>query len=192
MSYKLDLRIQNIVATVTLDQDIDIYTLEKTLPDTEYEPEQFPGLVYKLENPKTTLLIFRTGKVVIAGAKNIDDVIDATKKLVKLLKQTDIELPQKPNIQIQNIVATSNLHANVYLEKAASLLENTMYEPEQFPGLIYKLNEPNAVLLIFSSGKVVIAGVRREEDIIVALNKVYDTLLRNDCIRKEEESLTSE
>jgi transcription initiation factor TFIID TATA-box-binding protein len=94
----------------------------------------------------------------------------------------------KPRIQIQNIVASANLGMEVLLEKAAYLLENTMYEPEQFPGLIYRLVDPKVVLLIFSSGKMVITGAKSEEEVEKAVNHTYKTLLDLNCLKKIERS----
>uniref|UniRef100_A0A7C4D2D6 TATA-box-binding protein n=1 Tax=Thermofilum pendens TaxID=2269 RepID=A0A7C4D2D6_THEPE len=130
----------------------------------------------RLTRPKTATLIFSSGKMVCTGAKSEAEVYKAVKSIVKLLKQYGIDIRNEPIIEIQNIVASANLRASVDLEKAAFMLENAMYEPEQFPGLIYRMREPKVVLLIFSSGKVVCTGAKKEEEVREAVMKVYNTL----------------
>ena len=114
--------------------------------------------------------------MVCTGAKSEAEVYKAVKNIVKLLKQYGIDIRNEPIIEIQNIVASANLRAGVDLEKAAFMLENSMYEPEQFPGLIYRMREPKVVLLIFSSGKVVCTGAKKEEEVREAVMKLYKTL----------------
>jgi len=114
--------------------------------------------------------------MVCTGAKSEAEVHKAVRSIIRLLKQHGIDIRNEPIIEIQNIVASANLRAGVDLEKAAFLLENAMYEPEQFPGLIYRMREPKVVLLIFSSGKVVCTGAKREEEVREAVMKVYQML----------------
>ena len=130
----------------------------------------------RLQKPKTATLIFSSGKMVCTGAKSESEVYRAVKNLIKLLKKHRIQIREEPEIKIQNIVASANLRAEVDLEKAAFLLENSMYEPEQFPGLIYRMEEPRVVLLIFSSGKCVCTGAKKEKEVEVAVNKIYSRL----------------
>ena len=150
--------------------------IAERVPNAEYSPEQFPGLVLRLQRPKTATLIFSSGKMVCTGAKSEDEVYRAVKTIIRILRNYGIEVEGEPIIEIQNIVASANLKALVDLERAAYLLENSMYEPEQFPGLIYRMDNPKVVLLIFSSGKVVCTGARREEEVRDAVNKLYNRL----------------
>ena len=146
------------------------------MPTVEYNPDQFPGLIFRLDSPKVTALIFKSGKMVITGAKSTEELIKAVKKIVRTLYKKGIIITSRPKIQIQNIVASANLYREVNLEKAAFLLENNMYEPEQFPGLIYRMSEPQVVLLIFSSGKMVITGAKSEDEVEEAVRKIYKKL----------------
>jgi transcription initiation factor TFIID TATA-box-binding protein len=175
--------IENIVATVSLDQTLDLRLIERSILTVEYNPEQFPGLVYRLDQPKVTALIFKSGKMVVTGAKSTKDLIEAVKKIVRNLKKHGIPIYGRPKVQIQNIVASANLNVCVDLERAALTLENSMYEPEQFPGLIHRMDEPRVVLLIFSSGKMVITGAKREEEVYEAVNKIYEKLKKLRAIR---------
>lgn len=169
-------RIENVVASVTLNQKLNLEKIAERVPNAEYSPEQFPGLVLRIQKPKTATLIFSSGKMVCTGAKSEKEVHKAVHAIISLLRSYGINVKGEPIIEIQNIVASANLKALVDLEKAAYLLENSMYEPEQFPGLIYRMDIPKVVLLIFSSGKVVCTGARKEEEVKEAINKLYDKL----------------
>ncbi|MCE4602635.1 MAG: TATA-box-binding protein [Desulfurococcales archaeon] len=175
-------KIENIVATVILDHPLDLNLIETRIPDVDYNPDQFPGLVYRLQKPKVTALIFKSGKMVITGSKSVKELVVSVKKILRTLMEHGIEIRGRPQIQIQNIVASANLHVYIDLEKAAFILERSMYEPEQFPGLIYRMDKPRVVLLIFSSGKMVITGAKREEEVADAVHTIYKTLKDNSCI----------
>jgi transcription initiation factor TFIID TATA-box-binding protein len=177
-----EVQIENIVATVILEHPLDLSLIEIKLPEVDYNPDQFPGLVYRLEQPKITALIFKSGKMVVTGAKSVNQLVFAVKKILKTLINKGIPIQGKPQIQIQNIVASANLGAIIDLERAALALPGSMYEPEQFPGLIYRMEKPVVVLLIFSSGKMVITGAKREEEVVKAVNSIYERLKENNCI----------
>ena len=169
-------RIENVVASVVMKQKFDLDAITGNVPGVEYSPEKFPGLVYRISKPRTATLIFSTGKMVCTGAKSEKEVHNAVKKIIKNLKDRNIVIIGTPEITIQNIVASANLNAEVNLEKAAFLLENVMYEPEQFPGLIYRMDPPKVVLLIFSSGKMVCTGAKHEDEVKIAVEKIYQKL----------------
>jgi len=182
ISREPEVQIENIVATVILEHPLDLSLIETKLPEVDYNPDQFPGLVYRLEQPKITALIFKSGKMVVTGAKSVNQLVFAVKKILKTLINKGIPIQGKPQIQIQNIVASANLGAIIDLERAALALPGSMYEPEQFPGLIYRMEKPVVVLLIFSSGKMVITGAKREEEVVKAVNSIYERLKENNCI----------
>lgn len=169
-------RIENVVATVNLGVELNLEELAEKLPAAEYNPEQFPGLILRHQRPKISALIFRTGKMVCTGAKSEEELKRAVKALVRLLNEYGIEIKHPPEIQIQNIVASGNLKAEVDIERAALMLEHSMYEPEQFPGLIYRMSDPKVVLLIFSSGKIVCTGAKKEMQVQEAITKIYKLL----------------
>jgi transcription initiation factor TFIID TATA-box-binding protein len=178
----LDLRIENVVATASLDQKIDLLAIMKVFVNVEYNPKKFPGLVFRLKRPKTTTLIFSTGKMVCTGAKSEKMARSAVKKVVRELKKSGIIILSTPKIEIQNIVATANLHGKVDLEAAADIMENVMYEPEQFPGLIYRMADPKVVILVFASGKLVCTGAKSAEMVDVAVVKLHGILEDYDLI----------
>jgi transcription initiation factor TFIID TATA-box-binding protein len=165
--------IENVVASATLNQKVDLNAVVKGYPGVEYRPEQFPGLVFRLKRPKTATLIFSSGKMVCTGAKSEKEARRAVMKVVKELKKGGIIIISKPELKIQNIVASASLGGMIDLEKAAYTLGRTMYEPEQFPGLIYRMVEPKVVILLFASGKLVCTGAKKEEDVYVAVDQLH-------------------
>ncbi len=178
----MDISVENVVATATLDQKLDLIAIMKVFRNVEYRPKKFPGLVFRLKRPKTATLIFSTGKMVCTGAKSAKLARSAIKKVVKELKGNGIIILGKPVIVIQNIVASANLHGKIDLEMAADIMDNVMYEPEQFPGLIYRMVEPKVVILIFASGKLVCTGGKSAEMVDVAVVKLYGILKDFDLI----------
>jgi len=167
-----DVQIQNVVAVSSLNQKIDLLAIMKIFRNVEYHPKRFPGLVFRLKRPKTTTLIFRTGKMVCTGAKSEKQAQSAVKKVVRELKNAGIIILGRPEIEITNIVASANLHSKIDLEMVGKVMGNVMYEPEQFPGLIYRMSDPKVVILLFSSGKIVITGGKSEEEAQQAAEKI--------------------
>jgi transcription initiation factor TFIID TATA-box-binding protein len=170
---KAVINIENVVASATLNQKVDLNAVVKGYPGVEYRPEQFPGLVFRLKRPKTATLIFNSGKMVCTGAKSEKEARRAVMKVVKELKRGGIIIISKPELKIQNIVASAALGGLIDLEKAAFSLGKTMYEPEQFPGLIYRMEEPKVVILLFASGKLVCTGAKKEQDVYDAVEKLH-------------------
>jgi transcription initiation factor TFIID TATA-box-binding protein len=169
----LAISVENVVASVTLDQKIDLLTIMKEFRNVEYRPKQFPGLVFRLKRPKTATLIFGSGKMVCTGAKSEKMARRAVHKVVRELKNNDIIKKGEPKIVIQNIVASANLYGKIDLETAADLMYNVMYEPEQFPGLIYRMPTPKVVMLLFASGKLVCTGAKHEDMVKEAVDKLH-------------------
>ena len=178
----LEIQLQNVVATASLDQKLDLMAIMKVFRNVEYRPKKFPGLVFRLKRPKTATLLFRTGKMVCTGAKSEKLARSAIRKVVKELKNNGIIILGKPDIVIQNIVASANLQGKIDLELAADIMDNVMYEPEQFPGLIYRMGEPKVVILIFASGKLVCTGGKSAEMVDIAVTKLNDLLEEEELI----------
>ena len=174
--------IQNVVVSVTLNQKIDLNAVVKGYPGVEYRPEQFPGLVFRLKKPKTATLIFNSGKMVCTGAKSEKDARHAVMTVIKELKKGGIIILSKPELKTQNIVASASLGGRIDLEQAVIKLVKTMYEPEQFPGLVYRMDEPKVVMLLFASGKLVCTGAKKEQDVYDAVQKLHARLEEQDLI----------
>ena len=173
---KAIVNIENVVASATMSQAIDLNSVVKAFPGVEYRPEQFPGLVFRLKKPKTATLIFNSGKMVCTGAKSEGQAKKAVNRVVQELKNNGMVIVGKPSIQIQNIVASASLGGKIDLERAAYSLGRTMYEPEQFPGLIYRMDDPKVVILLFASGKLVCTGAKKEEEVYRAVNMLHEKL----------------
>ena len=171
-----NIRVVNIVVSTSLEHDIPLEKMAATLSNTEYNPEQFPGLVIRIKEPKTSALIFSSGKVVCTGARTIQKVEESIVKLIASLKKIGITITIKPIINIQNIVASGSVGFPLNLNVLAMKLENTEYEPEQFPGLVYKLDEAKATFLLFSNGKIVCTGTKSENEVYSALDMLIENL----------------
>ncbi len=172
------IKIENVVASTSLGEELDLQAIALALEGAEYEPEQFPGLIYRLKEPKTATLLFRSGKVVCTGAKSLEHVKVAINKVAKQIEKAGIKIKMEPKVEVQNIVASSDLGQEINLNAIAiSLgLERVEYEPEQFPGLVYRLTEPKVVVLLFGSGKLVCTGARVPQDVEAAVNKITEEL----------------
>jgi transcription initiation factor TFIID TATA-box-binding protein len=179
---KAIINIQNVVASGNMNQKVDLNAVVKSYPGVEYRPEQFPGLVFKLKRPKTATLIFSSGKMVCTGAKSEKESRRAIIKVVKELKKDGIIIISKPDLKVVNIVASASLGGKVDLEKAVTTLGKAMYEPEQFPGLIYRMDEPKVVILIFATGNLVCTGAKKEQDVYDAMHKLHGSLEEQNLI----------
>lgn len=172
------IKIENVVASTSLGEELDLQAIALALTGSEYEPEQFPGLIYRLKEPKTATLLFRSGKVVCTGAKSLEDVHRAIRTVAEQIEDAGIKVNTKPDVEVQNIVASSDLETEINLNAIAiSLgLEKVEYEPEQFPGLVYRIDDPKVVVLLFGSGKLVCTGARKPDDVERAVEKITEEL----------------
>jgi len=166
----------NVVASASVDQKIDLNDITKKFPETEYHPEQFPGLVFRIKSPRTATLIFRTGKMVCTGAKSEELAIKAVNIVVQKLRKGKIKIKNDAVITVQNIVSSINLGGKIHLEKAARTLPRSMYEPEQFPGIIHRMLDPKTVILLFASGKLVCTGAKKESDVYRSVHNLHSLL----------------
>jgi transcription initiation factor TFIID TATA-box-binding protein len=164
-----EINVENVVASTKLADAFDLPKIEAELEGAEYNKKKFPGLVYRVKAPRAAFLIFTSGKVVCTGSKNVEDVRAVVTNLANTLKSIGFEnINLEPEIHIQNVVASADLKTDMNLNAVALGLglENIEYEPEQFPGLIYRIKQPKVVVLIFSSGKLVITGGKSPEDCV--------------------------
>ena len=178
---KAEWKVENVVATVVLDlgtsgKKIDLNQIARKYSDCEYNPERFPGLVMRVVEPKATILIFSTGKMVVTGLRAADEAGAVVANVIKKMEQAKVNIEAEPVITIQNIVASGDLHMSIDLNEASILMENVMYEPEVFPGLIYRMQEPKTVFLIFSTGRIVCTGAKTKEIVGQAVEKLVDAV----------------
>ena len=178
---KSNLKVQNIVATASLGKPVSLTKLAVSQTNTDYNPEQFPGLVLRIAKPKSAVLVFSSGNLVCTGTKSIEQVKEVVRQVIKQLRKIKVNITDKPKITVQNIVASGSIDLKLNLNYLALALPNTEYEPEQFPGLVYKLVEPNATFLLFSNGKLVCTGTKNKKQLdesMVQLNAHIKDVLK--------------
>jgi transcription initiation factor TFIID TATA-box-binding protein len=185
---KREVCIQNVVASAAFNHLVDLDAIVKAFPHVEYRPEVFPGLAFRLKKPKTCTLIFHSGRMVCTGAKSAREARRAIMKVARELRAAGIIITGKPEITIQNIVASGSLGGSVDLEglcERARVGGALMYEPEQFPGAMYRMDSPKVVFLIFSGGKIVCVGAKREEEIYEGVENLRRRLEEMEVLYEE-------
>lgn len=175
---KLLIRIQNIASTANLGVRLDLKKIALKCRNTEFNPRRFGAVIMRLREPRATALIFSSGKMVVTGVKSTHNATLAAKKFAYIVERVGFQPSDIIDFKVQNIVGTADcgfpirLEGLVYAHSAFA-----SYEPELFPGLIYRLVSPRVVFLIFVSGKVVITGAKKESDLSTALTKIYPVLV---------------
>ncbi len=177
----VSLRIENVVASVKIGDFIDLKKLLEKYQDIE-KKENFPGLVVKIKNPKATILIFSSGKMVTTGIRLIKHVPIVVEKVVTKIKNAGIEITMEPEVKIENIVVRGDFHQSINLDMTSLVLNSAIYEPEVFPGLIYKVVNPKVCFLIFSSGRIICTGANNEDVIRASVKKLALDLKKNDVL----------
>ena len=172
------IQVENVVASSDIGQELDLETLSADLGGTDYDPDNYPRLIYRMHDPKAAALIFRSGKIICTGANSVDDVRTALKHVFDELRELGLDVVASPAIEIQNIVSSGDLDHTLNLRAIAIGLglESVEYEPEQFPGLVYRVDDPDVVALLFGSGKLVITGGSKVTDAEDALIKIEEQL----------------
>ena len=170
--------VENIVVSANFYERVPLEELLEVSENVEYEPEQFPGAIYRIEGMPMTALIFSSGKIICTGAKDMDMVKQAVEKVRKLLRKAGVRTKDDYELKIENIVASAKFPHRINLDELAYNLEMAEYEPEQFPGLVYKDEEFNTAFLIFSSGKIICTGAREPKEAKKAVKKLYEILYK--------------
>jgi transcription initiation factor TFIID TATA-box-binding protein len=167
-------KVQNVVVSANIFAKLPLEKLAVILENSDYTPETFPGLIYKVKDDelsfkKASFLLFSSGRIICAGTKSVKAAKDAVKHVVEDLKNVGIKITKKPKIVVQNMVASGSVGGRLNLNEIVFLFDNTEYEPEQFPGLVYKLKGEdvlqNITFLLFGTGKIVIAGAKTHKQI---------------------------
>lgn len=176
--------VENVVVSVELNQDIPLKKIAESYKDAEFNLNKFPGICVHLTapTPRSTVLIFGNGKCVITGLKFSKDAPVVINKIIERLNAIGITINQEPNYKVVNVVISANLNHYINLDEASLLLNHSIYEPEVFPGLIFRIQDPKAVFLIFSSGKVVLTGIKSEDQIVPAIKLLGNTLKENELL----------
>ncbi|XP_059161029.1 uncharacterized protein LOC131944443 [Physella acuta] len=169
-------QLQNIVCTVNLACKLDLKTIALRARNAEYNPKRFAAVIMRIRDPRTTALIFSSGKMVCTGAKSEDQAKLAARKYARIVQK--LGFPAKfQDFKIQNMVGSCDVKFPIRLEGLVlTHAQFSSYEPELFPGLIYRMVKPRIVLLIFVSGKVVLTGAKVRSEIYDAFENIYPIL----------------
>jgi len=161
------LKIENIVASGVIADSIDLSEVSRKIKSCELNTKRFPGAVYRIEDPKIASLIFSSGKVVLTGIRDKNDLTKGLMLIISSLRDAGVKTYDEPRVAITNIVCSFDIGKYINLNKVVITLnmENIEYEPEQFPGLVYRIADPKIVALLFSSGKIILTGGKNLEDI---------------------------
>lgn len=170
-------QIQNVVSTTYLGCKLDLKTIANGARNAEYNPKRFAACIMRVRKPKSTALVFSSGKMVVLGATNEQNSQLASRKYARIIQRLGFSEVRFKRFKISNIVANADVGFPVRLEGLAyDHNESCSYEPEMFAGLCYHMMEPKVSLIIFVSGKVVLTGARTFEDINTAFDAIYPTL----------------
>uniref|UniRef100_A0A0N4ZUS4 TATA-box-binding protein n=1 Tax=Parastrongyloides trichosuri TaxID=131310 RepID=A0A0N4ZUS4_PARTI len=170
--------LQNIVSTVNLGVSLDLKKVAQSARNAEYNPKRFAAVIMRIREPRTTALIFSSGKMVCTGAKSEDSSRLAARKYARIIQKLGFNA-KFTEFKVQNMVGSCDVKFPIRLEGlCVAHAQFSTYEPELFPGLIYRMVKPRVVLLIFVSGKVVITGAKFKKDIDEAFKQIYP-LLKN-------------
>ena len=189
---KVSLRIENVVASINLGCELPLDKILEKYKDIE-KKNNFPGLVAKIYSPKATVLIFASGKLVCTGVRLPRNIPVVVKKIISKIEKAEIEIENEPIVKIENIVVRGDFHQSINLDITSLILDSAIYEPEVFPGLIYKIADPKICFLIFSSGRIICTGSNNEDIIKKSVKKLAITLKNNGVLgdneAKEEDNL---
>ena len=191
MNKETEPKLQNIVSTANLGCQLKLRQIALQARNAEYNPKRFAAVIMRIREPKTTALIFSSGKMVCTGAKSEEDSKKASRKYAKIIKSLGFPVEFK-DFKVQNIVGSCDVKFQISLSKLNIHLGKLYngseygsnknkkyichYEPEIFPGLIYHNIDPEIVLLIFVSGKIVLTGAKERQQIYDAFEKIYPVL----------------
>ena len=170
--------IDNIVCFINLHEPFDIEFLSEKIPDAIYNPEEFDGLSIRYETKKIATIVLSNGKIICTGAKDFESAEASIKETIEKINNTGLKVEPKFEIEIENIVASTNLYKDLDLSaiSTALIFQGINYKPEEFPGLIYKIKDTCIVILIFASGKIVCIGAKSIDEAEDVINQVKEKL----------------
>jgi len=178
----MEVVVVNMVFSGSVLGKLDLEFIHEKLKDynINYNPMKFPGLIIRFKEPKITISMFRSGKMVFTGLKNEEDVKKGILELQDVAKQNGLDMFGEVSSELQNIVCTVDLGRELFLARLSVTLgfERVEFEPEQFPGLILRYNDPKVVFLMFGSGKIVCTGAKSRGEAERAIESL-NVLLKN-------------
>ncbi|HJJ89758.1 MAG TPA: TATA-box-binding protein [Methanocorpusculum sp.] len=172
------LKIENIVASGVIADEINLAEIAEKIDGCELNTKRFPGAVYRIDDPRMASLIFSSGKVVLTGIRNDSALQNGLEIILKSLKEAGVQILNVPKVAVTNIVCSYDIGKFINLNRivATLSLEAIEYEPEQFPGLVYRIKDPKIVALLFSSGKIILTGGKNLDDVRRGLDFLEERL----------------
>ena len=180
----VEVQVENIIVSFSVSSELDLQKLVEILPDAQFNPDDAPVIILQFSHPHSMATLSSTGQVVVTGPKNMDEVHDVVQMVIDRLHVAGIELQETPELMVQNVTVSTQLNQKIKLRSLAKSLQIEGFAPREFPGLVYKGDDPNTVILLFDSGKIVCNGFRLE-DVTVALENMVKKLV-SFGINKEE------
>lgn len=176
-------KVVNVVASGSVNVELDLEAIETEFVDTvDYDPSKYPGAYFRLSHAAPLITLYRTGKYIITGADSEDDALATRARFLELLVGREIlEVADDDWFSVQNFVCTDDLGQSLNLNALSVMfgLERTEYEPEQFPGLIFRPPDTPCVVLLFASGKIVLTGCPDIETAETTFEKVQSRINRS-------------
>ncbi len=169
---------QNVVVSASIHRELPLERLAAKLERADYNPETFPGLILKIDVPKASALLFSSGKIICTGTKSLSEARTAIDVIVDKLEAIGLKVKGEPDIEVQNMVASGDVGGRLNLNEIMIKFDNTEYDPEQFPGLVYKLPNSHITFLLFGTGKIVITGAKSEKEIVESVYVLRDQLIK--------------
>ena len=171
----VEVQVENIVVSFTISSSLDLPKLAGILPDATYNPDEVPAIILHFSKPRSIATLFSTGNAVVTGPRSMDEVHDVVKMISDRLNVIGEQVDETPEIKVQNVTASTDLQKSLILRRLAKSLQTVEYNRKIFPGLIYKENDPNTVILLFDSGKIVCNGTTVEH-VTVAIQTMKEKL----------------
>jgi transcription initiation factor TFIID TATA-box-binding protein len=179
-----DVQVENIVVAFSIASSLDLQKLAGILPDAKYNPAEVPALVLQFVKPRSIATLFPTGNVVVTGPRSMTDVSDVLKMVQDRLSVVGVQMQTSPEVKVQNVTASTDLARPLDMRFLVKSLQHVEYDAKVFPGVVYKGDDPNTVILLFDSGKIICNGASINT-VTVALEKMLEKLL-SFGIKKEE------
>jgi len=170
-----EVKVENIVVSFSVSSCLDLPKLAEILPDAQYNPDEIPLIVLEFPHPRSMATLSSTGHVTVTGPRNMEEVDDVVQMVIDRLAVVGVEVTETPEVTVQNVTASTDMHQKLTLRSLAKSLQIEEYSPRVFPGLVYRGDDQNTVILLFDSGKVVCNGLRLE-DVTVALENMVEKL----------------
>lgn len=179
------IEIQNVMTSGKFGHLLDLDEIAASLPNIEFNPSNYNGIIYRMDEPEAVLFMYSKGTIVAVGYKSREASIEAIRKTVELIREKRITVESEPVIQVHNILATVTTGSSINIELASMKLEYSVYEPEQFPGLVYKPT-PGIAVSLFSQGKITVTGARTESEVEAYAQETVRRLAKLGCMGEQK------